>query len=85
MATGSESLSCLHSPAPTAMHRRVGGNRTKKVGSIVGVTAGHVRLHCGGNTGVSLEEATGTPQLWEVSRAKLEGPGKHFSIPPSRA
>ena len=49
------------------------------MGGIVEVTAGYMKLHCGGDTGVSLEEATGIPRLPEVRRAKLKGAGKHFT------
>lgn len=68
-------------PAPTAMCQRASGNRAKRVDVLVGVPAGYVRLHCGGDTGVSLKAATESPQLWRVSRAELKGPGKDFTIP----
>lgn len=74
---GADTLYSLLSPAPTAVCQRVD--------VLDGVTAGYVRLHCGGDTGVSLKEATESPQLWRVSRAELQGPGKDFTIPPQQS
>lgn len=45
------------------MCQRVGGNRAKRVDVLAGVTAGYVRLLCGGDTGVSVKETTESPQL----------------------
>jgi hypothetical protein len=61
----------------------VGGNCAKRVDVLDDVTAGYIRRHC--DTGMSLKEATGSPQLWRVSRVELQGPGKDFIIPPQQS